>query len=65
MENVIHFLRLAAVMIAAAFLGNWFIKEVRMAKASGKPLTTAYFSLPGILILLAILTPILIRLFRG
>ena len=54
MENIIHILKIIPVLIAAILLGNWFLSELKRANATGKPWYTAYLSIPGLLIVLAI-----------
>jgi len=55
MKNIVLFLKIIPVLIAAILLGNWFLAELKRANATGKPWYTAYISVPGLLILLAIL----------
>jgi len=55
MENIVHLLKLIPILIAAILLGNWFLSELKRANATGKPWYTAYLSIPGLLIMLAIL----------
>jgi len=55
MENIAHILKLIPILIAAILLGNWFLSELKRANATGKPWYTAYLSIPGLLILLAVL----------
>lgn len=62
MENVILLVRMVAVVAAAIALGNWFMSKVRQLRAAGLPVYYAYLSTPGIIILLAILVPIILRL---
>ena len=63
MENIAHILKLIPILIAAILLGNWFLSELKRANATGKPWYTAYISIPGLLILLAILViPVVIWL---
>jgi hypothetical protein len=57
-------LKLIPVMIAALLLGNWFLAELRKARIQNKPWWSAYLSIPGILILLALSIPIFIKLFQ-
>ena len=62
---LIKILRLLAVLAAACILGNWYLAEVKKARAANLPPYRAYFSLPGILIiLLALLLPVLARLIQ-
>jgi hypothetical protein len=54
-----------AVILAACTLGNWYLAEYRKARASHLPSYRAYFSLPGICIILLILVlPILARILQ-
>jgi hypothetical protein len=46
-------LRLACVLIAAGLIGNWFMLELKKARAAGKPSYAAYLTAPGILIIVA------------
>ena len=63
MKNIVLFLKIIPVLIAAILLGNWFLAELKRANATGKPWYTAYLSVPGLLVLLAILViPILLWL---
>ena len=55
MKNIVFFLKIIPVLIAAILIGNWFLAELKRANATGKPWYTAYISVPGLLILLAIL----------
>lgn len=55
MENIAHILKIIPILIAATLLGNWFLSELKRANATGKPWYTAYLSIPGLLILLAVL----------
>ena len=55
MENIVQILKLIPILIAAILLGNWFLAELKRANATDKPWYSAYLSIPGLLILLAIL----------
>ncbi len=58
-------IQLIAVLVAAGILGNWYLSEYRKARATNLPPYRAYFSLPGIIIILfVILLPILMRLIQ-
>ena len=48
-----------AVLVAAILIGNWFLAEVKKARLERKPWYQPYLSIPGILIMLALLLPIL------
>ncbi|MEJ2157850.1 MAG: hypothetical protein P8X96_21170 [Desulfobacteraceae bacterium] len=55
-------LQYLSVLIAAIILGNWYLSEYKKARIAGLPWYRAYFSLPGILIILFILIlPVIAR----
>ena len=54
-STVLNILKLIPILVASILLGNWFLAEVRKARVKGNPWYQPYFSLPGILILLALL----------
>lgn len=59
-------IQIIAVLIAASILGNWYLAEYRKARAANLPPYRAYFSLPGIIIiLLVLLLPILVRFIQS
>ena len=60
MAQILAILRLAAVLVAAIVLGNWFLSEVRKSKIKGDVWYKPYISLPGILIMIIIFTPVII-----
>jgi H+/Cl- antiporter ClcA len=53
-------LKCIAVLVAALMIGNWFLAEVKKARSQRKPWYQPYLSIPGLLILLALLLPIII-----
>lgn len=55
MENIVQILKIIPILIAAILLGNWFLAELKRANATDKPWYSAYLSIPGLLIMLAIL----------
>ena len=55
MEHIVNILKIIPILIAAILLGNWFLAELKHANATDKPWYTVYISIPGLLILLAIL----------
>lgn len=65
MSSFLEVIKYLPVVIAALVLGNWFMIEVKKAKARNKPWYAPYLSIPGILILLALSLPILIKIFYG
>lgn len=60
MDWLLKGLQAAAVLAAAGILGSWFRKEVREARAAGRPWYTPYLTAPGLLVVLAVLLPLLI-----
>jgi hypothetical protein len=64
MSNLLGLLKLAAPLIAAVIVGNWFLSEAKKAKLAGKPWYTPYLSIPGFLILVVILIPVVLWVIR-
>ena len=64
--QILKLIKLVAVLVAAILLGNWYLAEYRKARAANLPSYRAYFTPPGILIVLLILTlPLLARLIQN
>jgi len=62
----LEIVKICAILIASAMLGNWFFSEVKACRHRGDPWYAPYISLPGILIVsFVILIPILAWLFRS
>jgi hypothetical protein len=57
---LLNILKLVAVLVAALMIGNWFLAEVKKARALRKPWYQPYLSIPGVLILLALLLPVIV-----
>jgi len=57
-------LKAIPILVAAFFLGNWFLSEARKAKAARKPWYAPYLTIPGILILIVFMIPIFLNIFR-
>lgn len=62
--NWLSLVRLAAVLIAAILLGNWFLAEVRKSKIKQEPWYKPYLSVPGLIILAALSLPLIYWLFN-
>lgn len=62
--KIVEILRAAAILIAAALIGNWFVSEFKKARIKGLPLYKVYFTAPGILIMVAMAIPVVIWLIR-
>jgi len=54
-----------APLVAAIFLGNWFMSEVKKARFQGAPWYQPYISIPGLLIILAILIPVILWIIKS
>ena len=57
--------RIIAPLVAAIFLGNWFMSEVKKARFKGAPWYQPYLSIPGLLIILAVLIPIVLWIIKS
>lgn len=57
-------LKYVAVLAAAGIIGSSFLKELKKARALDLPWYRPYMTLPGIVVILAILLPIILRLSR-
>ena len=61
MLEIAKILRFLAPLVAAILVGNWFLSEVKKARATKQPWYRPYLSIPGLLIILAaILIPIIL-----
>jgi hypothetical protein len=54
-------LKAIPILVAAFLLGNWFLAEVKKAKMARKPWYAPYLSIPGILVIIALLIPVFLR----
>ena len=63
MDSFLLIIKYVPALIAALLLGNWFLAEVKKAKAARKPWYAPYLTAPGILIVLAFALPIVLKLF--
>ena len=59
MTTLITILKLACLLGASMILGNWFLSEVKKAKIKKLPWYQPYMSIPGIIIIVAIMLPII------
>ncbi len=62
MSTLILIFKIIAVLIAASFLGNWFLSEFKKAKTLNKPWYAPYLTIPGVLIIIAIFIPVMLRM---
>jgi hypothetical protein len=58
--DFVTILKMLAPLVAAILVGNWFLSEVKKARAANQPRYRAYISPPGLLIILVILIPIIL-----
>jgi hypothetical protein len=56
-------LKAIPILLAALLLGNWFLSEVKKARAARKPWWAPYFTIPGALILIVLMIPVFLHLF--
>jgi hypothetical protein len=57
-------LKAIPILLAAFLLGNWFLSEVKKAKAAAKPWYAPYLTIPGLLIIVTLIIPIYLRFFH-
>jgi len=66
MSMLSQIIKMIAILAAASLLGNWFLRELRLARRNHKPWYAVYLTPPGILILLAaIILPIAAWYFKA
>jgi H+/Cl- antiporter ClcA len=58
--NLASIIKIIAVLAAAMLIGNWFLAELKVARSKGRPWYTPYLSIPGLLIILALVLPVII-----
>jgi hypothetical protein len=61
---MITVLKFVAVMIAAGIVGNSFLGKNRQARREGQSWYQPYLSLPGLMVVVAILLPVLVWWLR-
>jgi hypothetical protein len=64
MEILKNLLVLCAPLLAAVILGNLFLIEVKKARTASAPWYAPYLTLPGLMVLAALCSPILIWLIK-
>jgi hypothetical protein len=63
--TVTTIVKIIAPLVAAILLGNWFMSEVKKARFKGAPWYQPYLSIPGLLIILVILIPIVLWIIKS
>lgn len=64
MDVLKNLLALSAPLLAAVILGNLFLTEVKKARTARAPWYAPYLTLPGLMVLAALCSPILIWLIK-
>ena len=64
MTTIISLLKVVAILVAAVLLGNWYQAQTKKVRAEGKPWYKIYTSLPGILIIVIMLLPVILWLLK-
>ncbi|MEI6261248.1 MAG: hypothetical protein WCR46_15260 [Deltaproteobacteria bacterium] len=64
MSALISLLKMAAILLAASFLGNWFLSELKKARVLKKPWYAPYLTPPGLLIIIALIIPVVVWIFQ-
>lgn len=54
-------LKAIPILLAAFLLGNWFLSEVKKAKIARKPWYAPYLTVPGIIVIIVLLIPVVLR----
>ena len=63
-ETLTTIVKIIAPLVAAILVGNWFISEIKKVRFRGGPWYQAYVSIPGLLIILVILLPIILWIIK-
>ena len=64
MSALISLLKMAVILLAASFLGNWFLSELKKARVLKKPWYAPYLTPPGLLIIIALIIPVVVWIFQ-
>ena len=64
-EKITTIIKFIAPLVAAILVGNWFMSEIKKARINRAPWYQPYVSIPGVLIILAILLPIILWLIKS
>lgn len=58
-------LKLIPILIAAILVGNWFLAEVKKARANRDKWYKPYLTIPGFLILIILILPLVVWVFQS
>jgi len=61
---MIQFLSFISVLVAAILIGTWFLDEIKQAKINNHPWYKPYLTFPGIVIIIAVLCPVVLRILN-
>lgn len=64
MSTLAAIAKIIAPLAAAILVGNWFLSEVKKVRIKGGPWYQPYLSIPGIMIILAILVPVIFWMLK-
>ena len=64
MATLTTIVKIIAPLAAAILVGNWFLSEVKKSRAKGGAWYQPYLSIPGLLIILAILFPVILWIMK-
>ena len=64
MAAILTIIKYIAVLVAAMLIGQSFLGEIKKAKALNLPWYRPYLTLPGIVVILAILMPLVIKFLK-
>ncbi|MGA8178557.1 MAG: hypothetical protein WB792_00755 [Desulfobacterales bacterium] len=64
MSTLAAIAKIIAPLAAAILVGNWFMSEVKKVRIKGGPWYQPYLSIPGIMIILAVLLPVIFWMLK-
>ena len=64
MATLTTIVKIIAPLAAAILVGNWFLSEAKKVRAKGGQWYQPYLSIPGVMIILAILLPIILWMIK-
>ncbi len=62
---MLELLKLIPILIAAILVGNWFLAEVKKARANRDQWYKPYLTIPGLLILIILLLPLVVWMVQS
>lgn len=63
--ELLELLKFLPVLIAALLVGNWYLAEVKKARRQRKPWYAPYLTVPGLLILVILLFPVIYYFYNN